>query len=50
MAMVLSRRTLAVKAELTPGSVHAEFVVEKAAREQGFLPVLWFSPSNIIPA
>jgi hypothetical protein len=32
-----------------PGSVHAAFVVDKAALRQVFLPVPRVSPVNIIP-
>jgi hypothetical protein len=32
-----------------PGSIHVGFVVDKVALGQVFLPVLRFSPANIIP-
>jgi hypothetical protein len=43
------RRLVAGLSLRRPGSIHVEFVVEKVALGQVFVPVLRFSPVSIIP-
>jgi hypothetical protein len=49
MAQAVSRRHLARRPVLDPGSVNVGFVVDKVALEQDFPRVLRFSPVNFIP-